>query len=172
MLNGLQGPQLLAGVPITFIGRHRRGGCGFGCRRGPGQAKFHPLRQRGNFLLGQLCLGRHLNVALVANCRNQFALIRLAGNDDGAFIAAPHHAGAGVQPGSTQTLVRLLLVGAFLGMCVSASARDAGGKRPIATVLTPVDAQGRPNGDWVYVSESLYRELQRRNGTDAGEVGD
>ncbi len=64
----------------------------------PGKPHFDPGHERRQFRVGQLAIGRHLNVAVVADGGDQAALVRLAGEDHLVGFRALEHGRAGVEP--------------------------------------------------------------------------
>ena len=61
---------------------------GLSLRAGPGSAELHPLLQYLDLLVGELALGWHAEVALVPYGLDEQALVRLAGHEGGAEVAA------------------------------------------------------------------------------------
>ena len=60
-------------------------------RRGPVRASLDPVGQRGDLLVLELALGGHLDVALVADCLDQRALLGLARHDGRPAVAPLEH---------------------------------------------------------------------------------
>ena len=78
--------------------------------------------QVGDLPVRELLLRRHLQVVvLVADRLDQQALLRVAGDDDGAGLAAVHHAGLRVEP-----QVALVLLGAVAWIAVLGQERPDG----------------------------------------------
>ena len=91
-LHGLEGPPYfaLAGVGVFALGR---------AGAWVGRAHLDPRDEVGDLRVGELlALGRHLEVRVrVADGADERGLVRVAGDDSGAGIAALEHALAGVE---------------------------------------------------------------------------
>ncbi|KAF0179756.1 MAG: hypothetical protein FD161_1098 [Limisphaerales bacterium] len=108
MREGLEGPVFPHGGGV-----HAGFGDGDAFAR-VGGAELHPLFERGDFLGAERALGRHLKrLVLPAHGLDEAALLRFAGDDDGAVVAAFLPAGLRVE---TEAGLLFLLAVALLAM--------------------------------------------------------
>ena len=104
----------LEGPVFSHRGGVHAGGDGGGAFAGVGGAELHPLFERGDFLGAECALGGHLQVlVLPPHGLDEATLLRVAGDDDGAVVAALLPAGLGVE---AEAAFLLLLAVAFLAV--------------------------------------------------------